>query len=175
MPVVKGMNDVIYMGPHLIYSYGAHLVYVEIDRLTGEAEVKDYLAVTDAGRVINPQVFEQQIQGAIAQGLGYALYEEYMVDQGVHLTRDLATYIIPTSMDIPEMTSIPVETIEESGPFGMKGAGEIAMSGPLPAVANAIYDACGIRIPRSPFTAEKILKELCKLSAIIFAFFISKG
>jgi len=160
MPVVKGMNDVIYMGPHLIYSYGTHLVYVEIDRLTGETEVKNYLAVTDAGRVINPQVFEQQIQGAIAQGLGYALYEDYRVAEGVHLTRDLATYIIPTSMDIPEMTSVPVETIEESGPFGMKGAGEIAMSGPLPAVANAIYDACGIRIPDPPFTAEKILMAM---------------
>ena len=161
MPVVKGMNDVIYMGPHLIYSYGAHLVYVEIDRLTGEAEVKDYLAITDAGKVINPQVFEQQIQGAIAQGLGYALYEDYRVDEeGVHLTRDLATYIIPTSMDIPEMTSIPVETVEESGPFGMKGAGEIAMSGPLPAVANAIYDACGVRIPDPPFTPEKILMTM---------------
>jgi CO/xanthine dehydrogenase Mo-binding subunit len=165
MPVVEGMNNVIYMGPHLIYSYGAHLVYVEVDRLTGEIEVKNYVAVTDAGKVINPQVYEQQIQGAIAQGLGYALYEDYKVDKGEHLTPDLATYIIPTSMDIPEIISIPVETVENSGPFGMKGVGEIAMSGPVPAIANAIYDACGIRIPNPPFTAEKILKALTEPSA----------
>jgi CO/xanthine dehydrogenase Mo-binding subunit len=165
MPVVEGMNDVIYMGPHLIYSYGAHLACVEIDRLTGEIEVKSYIAVTDAGKVINPQVYEQQIQGAIAQGIGYALYEDYKVGKGEHLTPDLATYIIPTSMDIPEITSIPVETVENSGPFGMKGVGEIAMSGPVPAIANAVYDACGIRMPGPPFTAEKILKALAEPSA----------
>lgn len=160
MPVVEGMNDIIYMGPHIIYSYGAHLVYIEIDTLTGEVEVKRYLAVTDAGKVINPQAYEQQIQGAIAQGIGYALHEDYQVDGGMSRTPDLATYIIPTSMDIPEIISIPIEIGEESGPFGMKGVGEIAMSGPMPAIANAIYDACGIRISRSPYTAEKILSGL---------------
>jgi CO/xanthine dehydrogenase Mo-binding subunit len=160
MPVVEGMNDVIYMGPHIIYSYGAHLVYIEIDMLTGKAEIKQYLAVTDAGKVINPQAYEQQIQGAIAQGIGYALHEDYKVEGGVSRTPDLASYIIPTSMDTPEIISIPIEMGEESGPFGMKGVGEIAMSGPMPAIANAICDACGIRISRSPYTAEKILSAL---------------
>ncbi len=164
MPIVNGMNDVIYMGPHLIYSYGAHLVYVEVDRITGETEVKEYLAVTDVGSIINPQAFEQQIQGAIVQGIGYALYEDYRTDKGYHLTHDLSTYIIPTSMDVPDMHSISVDTAEETGPFGMKGAGEIAMSGPLPAIANAIYDACGVRIPDAPFTAEKVLGALTKLT-----------
>lgn len=158
MPVVEDMNDVIYMGPHLIYSYGAHLAYIEMDVITGDVSVKYYLAITDVGKIINPQVLEQQIHGAIAQGLGYALYEEYRADKGIHLTRDLSTYIIPTSMDVPDVCSITAETTEETGPFGMKGAGEIAMSGPLPAVANAIFDACGIRIPSAPFTAEKVLK-----------------
>ena len=158
MPIVKGMNDVIYMGPHLIYSYGAHLIYVEIDCITGEIELKDYLAITDVGGIINPQVLEQQIQGAIAQGIGYALFEDYKTDKGIHLTGDLSTYIIPTSMDVPDVSSINIDSVEETGPFGMKGAGEIAMSGPLPAIANAIYDACGARISSAPFTAEKILK-----------------
>ena len=101
---------------------------------------------------------EQQIQGAIAQGIGYALFEDYKTDKGIHLTGDLSTYIIPTSMDVPDVSSINIDSVEETGPFGMKGAGEIAMSGPLPAIANAIYDACGARISSAPFTAEKILK-----------------
>jgi CO/xanthine dehydrogenase Mo-binding subunit len=165
MPAVQGMNDIIYMGPHLIYSYGAHLVRIEVDRLTGQIEVKDYVAATDAGNVINPQAYEQQIQGAIAQGIGYALYEDYKVNNGKHLTPDLSTYIIPTSMDVPDMQSIPIEIEEKTGPFGMKGVGEVAMSGPLPAIANAIYDACGVRIPDAPFTAEKVLKALYEHSA----------
>jgi CO/xanthine dehydrogenase Mo-binding subunit len=160
MPTAQEGLDVIYMGPHLIYSYGAHLACVEIDALTGSVEVKTYLAATDAGRVLNPQVYEQQIQGAIAQGIGYALTESFSVRDGRILTENLATYTIPTSMDVPEMISIPVETEEESGPFGMKGVGEIAMSGPVPVIANAIADGCNARVFSVPLTGEKILALL---------------
>ncbi len=146
--------------PHLIFSYGAHLVFVEVDELTGKVEVERYLAVSDCGRVINPQIFEQQIQGAVAQGIGYAVCEDFLVEKGRIKTPDLSTYIIPTSMDIPEMDSIAVELEEETGPFGLKGAGEIGIDGPLPAVANAVADACGIRIFRSPMTGERVLKAL---------------
>ncbi|MCX5805615.1 MAG: xanthine dehydrogenase family protein molybdopterin-binding subunit [Proteobacteria bacterium] len=160
MPVAQEKLDIIYMGPHLIYSYGAHLAYVEIDTLTGSIEVKTYLAATDAGKVLNPQAYEQQIQGAIAQGIGYALTEAFQIRDGLIMTENLATYTIPTSMDVPEIISIPVEIEEESGPFGMKGVGEIAMSGPVPVIANAIADGCGIRIFSAPFTGEKILTML---------------
>jgi CO/xanthine dehydrogenase Mo-binding subunit len=146
--------------PHLIFSYGAHLACVEVDELTAKVEVQRYLAVNDCGRIINPQIFEQQIQGGIAQGLGYALCEDFVVENGKIKTRDLSTYIIPTSMDIPEMDSIAVELQEETGPFGLKGAGEIAVDGPLPAVANAVADACGVRVLRSPLTAERVLRAL---------------
>ena len=146
--------------PHKIFSYGAHLACVEVDELTGEVEVKRYLAVSDCGKVINPQIFEQQIQGGIAQGLGYALCEDFIVQDGEVQTKNLTTYIVPTSLDVPDLESIPVEIEEPSGPFGLKGAGEIAIDGPLPAVANAIADACGIRIFRSPMTAERVLKAL---------------
>ncbi len=146
--------------PHTIFSYGAHLACVEVDELTGEVEVKKYLAVSDCGKVINPQIFEQQIQGGIAQGLGYALCEDFIVRTGEVQTKNLTTYIIPTSLDVPDLDSIPVELEEPSGPFGLKGAGEIAIDGPLPAVANAIADACGIRIFRSPLTGERVLKAL---------------
>jgi len=157
MPTVQDKLDIIYMGPHLIYSYGCHLVYTEIDTLTGRIEVNAYLAATDAGRVINPQLYEQQIQGAIAQGIGYALTESFIIEKGKVLTENLATYTIPTAKDVPEIISISIETEEESGPFGLKGVGEVAMSGPLPAIANAIADACKKRIFSAPLTAEKIL------------------
>lgn len=146
--------------PHKIFSYGTHLACVEVDELTGEVEVKRYLAVSDCGQVINPQIFEQQIQGGIAQGLGYALCEDFIVQDGEVQTKNLTTYIVPTSLDLPDLESIPVEIGEPTGPFGLKGAGEIAIDGPLPAVANAITDACGIRIFCSPMTAERVLKAL---------------
>ena len=156
---VCGSSDVIGL-PHILFSYAAHLAYVEVDELTGEIEVKEYVAVSDCGRVINPQIYEQQIQGGIGQGLGYALKEDFIVESGKAMTPDLSTYILPTALDMPEMVSIPVEIDESTGPFGLKGVGEISISGPLPAVANALADACGVRVFRSPLTAEKVLKAL---------------
>lgn len=146
--------------PHCIFSYGVHLACVEVDEISGKAVVIRYLAVSDCGRIINPQLFEQQIQGGITQGLGYALYEDFLVENGRILTPDLGTYMIPCSLDVPDMESIAVELTEETGPFGLKGAGEIAMDGPLPAVANAVADGCGIRVFRSPLTAERVLRAL---------------
>jgi CO/xanthine dehydrogenase Mo-binding subunit len=146
--------------PHAIFSYGAHLACVEVDELTGEVEVKRYLAVSDCGKVINPQIFEQQIQGGIAQGLGYALCEDFIVQNGEVQTKNLTTYTIPTALDVPDFESIAVEFEEPSGPFGLKGAGEIAIDGPLPAIANAVADACGIRLSRFPLTPERVLKAL---------------
>jgi len=135
-------------------------VRVEIDDLTGRVDVLDYLAATDAGRVLNPQLYEQQVQGGVVQGLGYALSEDYMVKDGRGLTPNLATYIIPTAMDAPDMISVPVEPVEPTGPFGQKGVGEIPINGPLPAVANAVADACGVRTLEAPLTPERILAAL---------------
>ena len=146
--------------PHLLFSYAAHLAAVEMDELTGTLEVKAYLAATDAGRVLNPQSYEQQVHGAIAQGIGYALCEEIKLEEGRILTPDLATFIIPGAMDIPDMMSISVETCETSGPYGMKGAGEVGINGPLPAIAGALAQACGIRVKTAPLTAERILEAM---------------
>ena len=148
--------------PHLLFSYGAHLAAIEVDTLTGAIEVRDYLAVSDCGRIINPQIFEQQIQGGIVQGLGYALLEEFKAEEGKGRTINLSTYIIPTALDCPEMTSLAVEIPEPTGPFGLKGAGEIAIDGPLPAVANALAEACGVRIGQTPLTPERVLSALGK-------------
>ncbi|PKN05757.1 MAG: carbon monoxide dehydrogenase [Deltaproteobacteria bacterium HGW-Deltaproteobacteria-9] len=161
MPVVRNVPDTgkeFTIGfPHLLFSHAAHLVYVEVDELTGIVEVKDYLAATEAGRVINPQSFEQQVQGAIAQGIGYALSEQVILKEGNILNPNFATYIIPTAPDIPEITSLAVEAYEPSGPYGMKGVGEVGTNGPLPAIANALADACGIAPVRSPLTAGYVL------------------
>jgi CO/xanthine dehydrogenase Mo-binding subunit len=143
--------------PHLIFSYGIHLAYVEVDTLTGRVEVKKYLSVTDCGPVLNPQLYEQQMQGGIAQGLGYALYEDFKMKQGRVQTPNLTTYILPMSLDLPDMEILAVENPEPTGPFGLKGAGEIAMDGPLPAVANAVAQALGCRCYTAPITAEKVL------------------
>jgi CO/xanthine dehydrogenase Mo-binding subunit len=166
MPVVRDKLDTgkefVIGFPHLLFSYAAHLVCIEVDELTGAIDVQTYLAATEAGRVLNPQTFEQQVQGAIAQGIGYALSEEVILKKGLILNPDFATYIIPGALDIPEMLSLSVETYEPSGPYGMKGVGEVGMNGPLPAIACALADACGIHMTRSPLTAERVLTALQK-------------
>jgi CO/xanthine dehydrogenase Mo-binding subunit len=166
MPVVKDVPDTgkafVIGFPHLLFSHAAHLACVEVDELTGTIDIKAYLAATEAGRVLNPQGFEQQIQGAVAQGIGYALCEDVKLEKGLVLTPDLATYIIPSAPDIPEMISFAVEVGEPSGPYGMKGVGEVGMNGPLPALAGALADACGIHMTQSPLTAERVLAALQK-------------
>jgi CO/xanthine dehydrogenase Mo-binding subunit len=149
--------------PHLIFSYGVHLALVELDELTGKVTVQKYLAIHDCGNIINPQLFEQQIQGGITQGIGYALYENFIVDNGRIITGDLSTYILPGAMDICDIESVAIEISDEPGVAGMKGAGEISMNGPLPAIANAVADACGIRSYCSPITPESILMNLTAL------------
>ena len=146
--------------PHRIFSYAAQLALVEVDELTGETTVCHFLSSTDAGRVLNPQTYEQQVQGGIVQGLGYALMEEFKQEKGVILTRNFTTYLIPTSLDSPSMISIPVEEQETQGPFGMKGLGEIVIDPVCAAVANAIAEAIQARIPKGPLTPERVLSAL---------------
>ncbi len=146
--------------PHIIFAYGAHLVRIELDMTTGVITVCDYLAATDGGSIVNPAMFDQQIQGGVAQGLGYALMEDFQSREGKPLTKDFTGYLIPGSLDLPDTISIPYLGHESTGPFGLKGVGEVAMNGPLPAVANAVHDACGMRIFNGPITAEKVVAAI---------------
>jgi CO/xanthine dehydrogenase Mo-binding subunit len=163
MPCAREMPEggkVFELGfPHLIFPFAAHLVRLEVDELTGAVRVDRYAAFTDAGRVLNPGTLEQQIQGAVAQGLGYALFEELKTTQARLETRDLSTYILPSSRDLPDIDAVSIETLEHEGPFGMKGAGEIGLNGPLPAVASALMSA-GLPMTRAPFTPERVLSAL---------------
>ena len=145
--------------PHVIFAYGAHLARVEVDLPTGQIRICDYLVATDGGAVINPVMFDQQIQGGVAQGIGYALMEDLVTHEGKVISNDFTTYLIPGAMDLPDILSCAYQGYEHTGPFGMKGVGEVAMNGPLPAIANAIDDACGIRLCHAPLTPERVLAQ----------------
>jgi carbon-monoxide dehydrogenase large subunit len=119
-------------------------------------------AAHDVGRAVNPIGCEQQIQGAVVMGLSNALFEEFTSEKGRILNDTLADYKLATMMDIPEIVPLLVESTHEEGPFGAKGVGEPAVAPTAPAIANAIFDAVGIRIKDLPITPEKILAALEK-------------
>jgi CO/xanthine dehydrogenase Mo-binding subunit len=150
-----------YIGfPHLIFTYGAHLARIEVERATGIIRVCDYIAATDGGSVINPVMFDQQIHGGVAQGIGYGLMEEVVMNNGIVTNKDFASYLIPGASDIPDILSYTLQGCEDNGPFGIKGVGEIAMNGPLPAISNALADACGVRIFHAPLTPGRVLDAI---------------
>lgn len=168
MPVARDVPDTGHAFPigfpHALFAYAAHLARVEVDTLTGQVRVCDYLAVTDGGRVLNPQHFDQQVHGAVAQGIGYALTEELDLDRGRIRNPDLGRYLMPTSLDIPAIGSIAVATVEETGPFGMKGIGEVGINGPLPAIASALEQAVGARPTRAPLTPQRVLAGMAGMA-----------
>jgi len=143
-------------------NFQAGFAEIEVDTETGIIKVIKYILAHDIGRAINPQNVEGQLQGGTAQGLGYALYEDLVIDKitGNTLSDSFATYKIPSSLDIPEIEVILVEEPASSGPFGAKGVGEPGMVNVAPSIANALYDAIGVRINSLPITPEKVLSAL---------------
>ena len=146
--------------PHIYFNYLTQIALVGVDTGTGRIELLRVITIPDAGQVINRAGFEGQCEGAVAQGQGYALSEEILVKEGNFLTQGFSTYIIPTALDIPDQETIPVESREETGPFGAKGIGEAALAGVAPAIANAVHDAIGIRFRELPITPEKVWSEI---------------
>lgn len=146
--------------PHHIYGYLTHVVLVEVDTLTGETDVLRVVSIPDAGRVINPQGLEGQTEGGAIMGIGYTLYEDVVIENGVHKTKNFTDYIIPTIRETPIIETIPVEEHEPSNPLGAKGIGEVVMIPIIPAIMNALYDAVGIRLKHLPATPERIYKEM---------------
>ena len=146
--------------PHWSYMYATALALVEVDTLTGTTKVLQFFLSPDSGTVINPQSYTGQCEGAIVQGLGFALTEETQIDNGLIKTSNFTTYIIPTIRDVPEIEIEPVETYEKIGPFGAKGLGEIGIIPVGSAVANAIYDAIGTRLFILPATPERVFQAL---------------
>jgi CO/xanthine dehydrogenase Mo-binding subunit len=146
--------------PWQTYVFGTQVAEVEIDTYTGEVQVLGIWAVHDVGRAINPRGVEGQIEGGVVQGLGQALMEDYQTVNGHTTTHGFAKYILPTSLDIPQINCTLVEDPDPLSPLGAKGIGEPALVPTAPAVVNAIYDAIGVRIKALPATPEKILAAL---------------
>jgi carbon-monoxide dehydrogenase large subunit len=143
------------------WMYATQVADVEVDTETGKVRVLRLVAVHDAGKLINPDGAAAQIEGGVAQGLGATLHEEMLVSDGVVTNPTFAEYKIPSTMDIPEIVPIFVESFpHEEGPYGAKGLGEPVLAPTSPAIANAIYNATGARVTSLPITPEKVLRAL---------------
>jgi len=139
----------------------AQFAEVEVDLKTGRVTVNEFVSAVDCGQPINPQLVEGQVEGSVLQGLGYALTEEYVFDsKGKMVNSRFWDYKLFGAPDTPRMRTIIVGSREDSGPFGAKSVGEIAINGPAPAVANAIFDAAGIRLYELPMTPERVWRKL---------------
>jgi CO/xanthine dehydrogenase Mo-binding subunit len=142
------------------YPFGCHIAEVEVDPETGQVTVTNFTAAHDVGRAINPLATEGQIQGGVAQGLGWTLTENMVTENGILMNPDFVDYVMPTFKDVPEIKPILVEPIDPNGPYGAKGIGEPALNPAMSAITNAIYNAIGLRIRELPISAENILAHL---------------
>lgn len=142
------------------YIFAAQAAEVEVDIETGKVRVIQGASAHDMGHAIHPQNAEGQIEGGFVQGLGYALTEEIAFDGGKVINPSFADYKIPITTDVPPIRSIIVEAYDETGPYGAKGLGEPGLVGVAPAIANAIFDAVGVRIKDLPITPEKVCDAL---------------
>jgi CO/xanthine dehydrogenase Mo-binding subunit len=152
--------------PYGTFMYGAHVVEVEVDPSTGKVEILNYTACHDVGRALNPMGIEGQIDGGVAQGIGFALLEEMLVEKGRLINPNFTDYRVPTSLDIPRVKSIIDEAPDPTGPYGAKGIGEPPIIPPAAAIANAIFDATGVRVKSTPFNQEKLYFHCAKKSSI---------
>ena len=146
--------------PWQAYVFGGQVAEVEVDTATGEVQILGIWACHDVGKAINPKGVEGQIEGGVVQAVGQALMEDYQQVDGHTTTGSFAKYILPTSLDVPKVTSKIVEDPDPLSPLGAKGIGEPAMVPTAPAIMNAIYDAVGVRIQSLPATPEKFLRAL---------------
>lgn len=144
----------------IFWLLGAHGVELEVNRETGQVKILKLYAAHDAGKSINPQTCKEQIRGGAALGMAFALYEDLMFKGGMVLNPSLLSYKVPSALEIPEIEPIVVEHAHPEGPYGAKGVGETTNVPTPPAIANAIYNAVGIRIKDLPITPDKILEAL---------------
>jgi CO/xanthine dehydrogenase Mo-binding subunit len=142
------------------YTYGTHAAEVEVDIETGQVTVLRYAACHDVGRAINPMRVEGQIQGGAMQGLGYALAEDLVAEQGYPQAALFANYLIPNSYDFPDVQVDIIESGEGKGPLGARGIGEPPIGNVAAAIASAIHDAIGVRPSQLPITPERVLALL---------------
>jgi len=147
--------------PNYCYGYAAQAVEVEVNMLTGQVQVLRIISVHDVGKAINRQQVEGQIEGCLAQALGYTLLEHFQVHDGHILTPYFSTYLLPTILDMPtEIVPIILELADPNGPYGARGVAEMPLVPFAPAVASAIHDATGVWLTELPMTPERVLEAL---------------
>ncbi|MBA7695180.1 Nicotinate dehydrogenase medium molybdopterin subunit [subsurface metagenome] len=161
IPTQPGSDPVTWYGDcATAYSFATDIAEVEVDTETGQVRVVSITAARDLGKAINPLAAEGQIEGGLAQGIGYAMTELLEPTKGEVVKNQFADYRIATTLDMPVIKPLLVESDEPRGPFGAKGVGEIVMVPTAAAIANAIYNAVGVRIKELPITPEKVLRAL---------------
>jgi xanthine dehydrogenase molybdenum-binding subunit len=145
---------------HFAFSFGVQAAEVEVNKLTGEVRVLRVISANDVGMAVNPLGLQGQVEGGVMMGLGNAITEEFLMDNGYVVSDRLARYRIPGIMLTPEITSIIVEHPTADGPYGAKGVGEICSIPTTPAITNAIYNAVGVRVDKLPVDQEMIAREI---------------
>ena len=148
------------VGPSPCYSYSACVVELTVDEETGTVDLENVWIGHDVGRALNPLLVEGQVEGSVYMGIGEALMEEQVFRKNLHKQPSMLDYKSPTTLETPEIHTILVETDDPEGPFGAKEAGQGPLLPVIPAIANAIHHALGIRIDEVPITPDKILKAL---------------
>jgi selenium-dependent xanthine dehydrogenase len=145
---------------HFAYSFAAQAAEVEVNTKTGEVKVLKVIAANDVGKALNPLGLQGQVEGGVVMGLGNALTEQFIVDEGRIITDRLARYRMPSIVQTPEIQSIVIEHPAQDGPYGAKGVGELSSIPTTPAITNAIYNAVGIRVDSLPVDQELIVQQL---------------
>ena len=163
----KNQFQIVASDSHIVHKspppFSAHFAEVEVDILTGKVKVIKYVAAVDCGTAINPRLAEGQNEGAVLNGISYALTERYIFNErGKMLNPNFDYYKIFSTADLPEIKTILVPTYEPTGPYGAKSISEVGINGPCPAIANAIYNAIGVRLYQTPFTPDKVLEAIKK-------------
>jgi CO/xanthine dehydrogenase Mo-binding subunit len=154
-------DDQTYRGDaYAAYSWAADVADVEVDLRTCQVRVMDFVAVQEVGRVINPTLAAGQVQGGIAQAIGWALYENVVLEDGAMKNAQMTNYIIPTSTDLPPLRVFFEEMPSIHGPGGAKGIGEMPIDGPAPAVVNAVCSAVGVSLNEIPLTPERLMEAI---------------
>jgi len=145
---------------HFAFSFAAQAVEIELDQLTGEVRVLRVIASNDVGRAINPLGLIGQVEGGVIMGIGHALTEEFILEDGRVWTDHLSRYRMPSIAHTPQIEALVVEHPTKSGPYGAKGVGEISTMPTIPAITNAIYNACGVRIRSLPVDQDRLALEI---------------
>jgi CO/xanthine dehydrogenase Mo-binding subunit len=144
-------------------AFATHVVDVDVDVETGKVQVVRYTATQDVGTAIHPSYVEGQIQGGVVQGIGWAMNEEYFYDdKGVMRNSTFLDYRMPTAYDLPMIDAVIVEVPNPGHPYGVRGVGDVPIVPPPAALANAIYDAVGVRLRELPMSPPRLLPELIK-------------